>query len=86
MMGGAHQSSPSFVTLDWRGRPTQIEYQFVGSVASEYPVIVFLHEGLGSLSMWKGFPRQFCERHGFTGLVFSRYGYGASTPRPDAEN
>lgn len=85
MMGSMHQSVPKSLTLDWCGRPTQIEYQFVGSIASEYPVIVFLHEGLGSLSMWKDFPRQFCERHGFTGLVFSRYGYGTSMPRPADE-
>jgi pimeloyl-ACP methyl ester carboxylesterase len=46
---------------------------------------VFLHEGLGSISMWRGFPRAFCERHGLAGFVFSRYGYGRSTPKPRDE-
>jgi hypothetical protein len=47
--------------------------------------IVFLHEGLGSVAMWKDFPRELCEAGGFRGLVFSRPGYGRSTPRADDE-
>jgi pimeloyl-ACP methyl ester carboxylesterase len=35
--------------------------------------------------MWKDFPQQFCERHGLRGLVYSRFAYGRSTPRPAAE-
>jgi len=46
---------------------------------------VFLHEGLGSLSMWKGWPEQLCAAGGYRGLVYSRYGYGDSTPRPANE-
>jgi pimeloyl-ACP methyl ester carboxylesterase len=45
------------------------------------PLIVFLHEGLGSLSMWKDFPQQLCAATGARGLVYSRPGYGRSTPR-----
>jgi pimeloyl-ACP methyl ester carboxylesterase len=47
--------------------------------------LVFLHEGLGSLAMWKDFPRQLCAAGGFRGLVFSRPGYGRSTPRAPQE-
>jgi pimeloyl-ACP methyl ester carboxylesterase len=71
--------------LDWQGRPLQLEYRWVGDVASTAPVVVFLHEGLGSVSMWRDFPANFCVEHGFRGLVFSRYGYGQSTPRPADE-
>jgi pimeloyl-ACP methyl ester carboxylesterase len=47
-------------------------------------LIVFLHEGLGSLSMWKGFPADLCDALGARGLAYSRPGYGRSTPRlPD---
>ncbi|NRF65645.1 alpha/beta hydrolase [Aquincola sp. S2] len=46
--------------------------------------MVFLHEGLGSLSMWKDFPQQLVDALGWRGLVYSRPGYGRSTPR-DAE-
>jgi pimeloyl-ACP methyl ester carboxylesterase len=49
------------------------------------PTLVFLHEGLGSVAMWKDFPQRFCETHGLRGLVFSRYGYGHSTPKAHGE-
>jgi pimeloyl-ACP methyl ester carboxylesterase len=74
-----------FAALQWRGRPVQLEYQWVGNAASPQPVIVFLHEGLGSLAMWKDFPARLCNQLGFKGLVFSRCGYGRSTPKPPHE-
>ncbi|MEO8188013.1 MAG: alpha/beta fold hydrolase [Burkholderiaceae bacterium] len=48
-------------------------------------LLVFLHEGLGSVAMWRDWPRQLCTTGGFRGLVYSRPGYGRSTPRPLAE-
>jgi pimeloyl-ACP methyl ester carboxylesterase len=74
-----------FAALQWRGRPLRLEYQWVGDTASTHPVLVFLHEGLGSLAMWKDFPARMCSELGFKGLVFSRYGYGRSTPKPPDE-
>ncbi len=75
-----------FVDLDWRGRTLRLETAWVGAPRrAGTPEVVFLHEGLGSISMWKDFPRTFCERHGFAGFVFSRYGYGRSTPKPRDE-
>jgi len=71
--------------LTWRGRALRIEYEWVGVPRSPEPVVVFLHEGLGSISMWKDFPRVFCEELDLAGLVFSRYGYGGSTPKPSDE-
>jgi pimeloyl-ACP methyl ester carboxylesterase len=35
--------------------------------------------------MWKDFPQQLCEAAGCRGLVYSRPGYGASTPRAAEE-
>lgn len=67
------------------GRELSIEYQWIAAADSAAPLLVFLHEGLGSVSMWKDFPAQACAALGCRGLVFSRYGYGSSTPRPDAE-
>ena len=72
----------SFAQIEWRGRPLRLEIAWVGDASSRLPTIVFLHEGLGSVAMWKDFPARFCADHGFRGLVFSRYGYGLSTPRP----
>jgi pimeloyl-ACP methyl ester carboxylesterase len=75
-----------FAELSWRGAPLRIEYQWVGVPDASRPVLVFLHEGLGSVGLWKDFPEQFCRAAGVTGLVFSRYGYGSSTPRPADEH
>jgi pimeloyl-ACP methyl ester carboxylesterase len=80
-------SETQFVDIPWNGHKVALEFQWVGCPreATEYPVVVFLHEGLGSMSMWRDFPQRFCTAHGFAGLVFSRYGYGRSTPRPQQE-
>lgn len=44
--------------------------------------IVLLHEGLGSVSLWKTFPAALAQRTGATVIAYSRYGYGQSTPLP----
>ena len=62
-----------FITIQSR----LIEYEFFGA-AREAPVIVFLHEGLGSLSMWRDFPSRVAHATGCNALVYSRYGYGNS--------
>jgi len=72
--------------LPWRGREIHLEYEWVGVPRSAAPPVVFLHEGLGSISMWKDFPRELCAAHGLSGFVFSRYGYGNSTPKPRDEH
>jgi pimeloyl-ACP methyl ester carboxylesterase len=82
--GGTPESG--FAQIAWRGQPLRLEYQWVGDPASATPTVVFLHEGLGSVAMWKDFPKNFCSTHGFRGLVFSRYGYGRSTPKPPDEH
>jgi pimeloyl-ACP methyl ester carboxylesterase len=75
----------NFITIDWAGRNVTIEYQWVNEAESvdspTAPLIVFLHEGLGSRAMWKDFPQQLCKAVGCRGLVYSRPGYGQSTPR-----
>ena len=77
------EPTSAFTEIDWRGRKVRIEYQWVGvpHTQAQAPLLVFLHEGLGSVAMWKDFPAQLCEAGGFRGLVFSRPGYGRSTPR-----
>lgn len=72
------------VPLDWRGRSVEIEVQWIGG-AADAPLMVFLHEGLGSVSMWRDFPHQLCAALGFRGLLYSRPGYGQSTLRPADE-
>jgi pimeloyl-ACP methyl ester carboxylesterase len=69
------------VEIDWDGRRVRIEHRWVEGPASA-PLLVFLHEGLGSVAMWKDFPDRLCAACGVRGLVYSRPGYGRSTPRP----
>ena len=49
--------------------------------------LVFLHEGLGSVSMWtqrgRDWPSELCATVGRPGWVYSRRGYGQSDPVPD---
>jgi pimeloyl-ACP methyl ester carboxylesterase len=45
--------------------------------------VVFLHEGLGSVAMWRDWPARVCEATGREGIVYSRRGYGASDGVPD---
>lgn len=66
-------------------RELDVEYRWVGEGGAEAPLLVFLHEGLGSVSMWREFPRELCEAAGCRGLVYSRPGYGRSTPRRPEE-
>ena len=82
MTSGSH---PGHASIAWRGRTLRIETAWVGAEESLHPPVVFLHEGLGSVAMWKDFPARLCEAHGLRGLVFSRYGYGRSTPKPPGE-
>ena len=56
----------------------RIEYELVPAAAA--PVIVFLHEGLGSLSTWRDFPQQVAQATGCSILIYSRYGHGQSDP------
>lgn len=72
--------------IEWRSRPIDIEFAWVGLDDGQGPVFVFLHEGLGSLSMWKDFPDRLCQTLGVRGFVYSRPGYGQSTPRPKHES
>jgi pimeloyl-ACP methyl ester carboxylesterase len=57
-----------------------LEYDFIRAPHADAPVIVFLHEGLGSLSMWKDFPEKVAAATSCHALVYSRYGYGQSDP------
>ncbi len=69
------------IEIDVQGRTLQLEIAWVGNQEPTAPVMVFLHEGLGSVAMWKDFPDTLCRTLNMRGLVYSRPGYGASTPR-----
>lgn len=77
--------SVQWASIAWRDRTVQIEYQWIAPERASAPLVVFLHEGLGSVAMWKDFPQRLCDAGGFRGLVFSRPAYGRSTPREGGE-
>ena len=62
MSSDMHDGGVEFADIQWRNSPLRLEYQWVGARRSEHPVVVFLHEGLGSIALWKDFPKQFCLR------------------------
>ena len=69
------------VRIEASGRAFNIEYAYIGNDDPRAPLIVFLHEGLGSVAMWRDFPQTLCNALGVRGLMYSRPGYGRSTPR-----
>ena len=84
-MSAAAVADTVFAEFHAGGRDLRLECQWIGFDHSDAPLLVFLHEGLGSVAMWKDWPRRVCEAAGCRGLVYSRYGYGQSTPRPPEE-
>jgi pimeloyl-ACP methyl ester carboxylesterase len=59
---------------------SDLEYRMIGPAPSEAPTIVMLHEGLGSAALWGDFPDRLQAATGMGVFVYSRAGYGASTP------
>ena len=63
-----------FVSIDG----TRLEYAWHGPPPAQAPTLVFLHEGLGSISQWRNFPAELCSRLGCGALVYNRCGHGRS--------
>ncbi len=62
-------------TLAVDGHALEIAWHGAGD-----PTLVFLHEGLGSVSLWRDFPAQVAAATGRRAFVYSRRGYGQSEP------
>ncbi len=58
----------------------KIHYQIIDKqwIEQGKPLLVFLHEGLGSIPQWKRFPEKLSERLQLPALVYERVGYGQS--------
>lgn len=61
------------------GKNQKIHYELIDGDPKN-PCLVFLHEGLGCVGMWKDFPTQLCQATNCPGLVYDRLGYGESSP------
>ncbi len=63
-------------------RGLRLEYRdFPASLAGRPPLLL-LHEGLGSVAMWRHFPERLAAATGCRVVVWSRAGYGGSEPHP----
>jgi pimeloyl-ACP methyl ester carboxylesterase len=55
-----------------------LAYEWIDAGGEGKPVLVFLHEGLGSIGQWRDFPTRVAQATGCHALVYDRYGYGQS--------
>lgn len=53
-----------------------------GGAPADAPVMVFLHEALGCIAMWKNMPERLAAMTGLPALVYDRHGHGLSGPLP----
>ncbi len=58
----------------------RLEYRMIGSRPSDAPTLVLLHEGLGCVGLWGDFPEKLQAATGCGVFVYSRAGYGQSSP------
>lgn len=58
----------------------RLEVERIAGARVDAPTLVFLHEGLGSIALWKQFPARLAAATGCPALVYSRLGYGQSDP------
>src|SRR6188508_3563888 len=59
---------------------SDLEYRMIGPAPDQAPTIVMLHEGLGCVGLWGDFPEKLQAATSAGVFVYSRAGYGASTP------
>ena len=57
-----------------------LEYRMIGPRPDQAPTLVLLHEGLGCVGLWGDFPDKLQKAVGCGVLVYSRAGYGTSSP------
>jgi len=58
----------------------RLHYEEIAATRAGAPDLVFLHEGLGSVALWRDFPAKLAARTGCRAVIYSRYGYGKSDP------
>ena len=58
----------------------RLEYERIAAGGQGRPTLVLLHEGLGSIAMWRDFPQRLAHATVSHVIVYSRYGYGDSDP------
>jgi pimeloyl-ACP methyl ester carboxylesterase len=77
--GGVALLHPAIRFVDVGGH--RLEYVDIPAHQVHRPPLVFLHEGLGSVAMWRDFPAKVAQATGCRSIVYSRYGFGRSSRR-----
>ncbi len=62
----------------WPIGGVELEVARMAPARADAPTVVYLHEGLGSLQLWRDVPERISARTGFGALVYSRRGNGFS--------
>jgi fermentation-respiration switch protein FrsA (DUF1100 family) len=60
----------------------RLEAVWIGPAPDQAPTLIFLHEGLGCVDLWRDVPARLAGITGWGALVYSRLGYGRSDPCP----
>ena len=58
----------------------RIEVEEIAGTRGDAPSLIFLHEGLGSVALWRDFPAKLAAKTGAATVIYSRYGHGKSDP------
>lgn len=61
------------------GKAIQVAFIQASLISEKRPILVFLHEALGSIQQWKSFPNLLCDRLNLPGLIIERSGHGQSS-------
>lgn len=58
----------------------KLEYAWFGDTSKDAPILFMLHEGLGSVSIWRDYPAALAKATNTRVFAYSRAGYGKSDP------
>jgi pimeloyl-ACP methyl ester carboxylesterase len=87
MSDASHNNLPPTTSVVIEGVQLEVLHIPAPSDAKRRTPLVFLHEGLGSVSLWgtrhRYWPQELCSRTGRAGVVYSRRGYGQSDAIPN---
>ncbi len=75
----AHTATTNDISLDFGAYSLKARLITLEGNAKEKPVLVFLHDSLGCIVLWRDFPEQLAQRTGCNVLIYDRQGYGQSS-------
>lgn len=67
----------------WEGLGLRLMVQQISHLSeinTSQPILVFLHDALGSIAQWKDFPVLLAEKIGLDAVIYERQGHGESSP------